>query len=965
MRDCWYPVSLLLPLLLLACSAAGPSAPQTELDPAATAVPQVWQPADDLQVFLPGYYELAWQPSGEVATSWLPTRGLQQTDDLYDLSVAPFFTKQMLQAVRVDRQPQEVRVSFRVTHPFAAPTSLDAPPSGRNRADLGIAARLLVLLDANPATDGYFAPPNRVIAQTGLISNADGYWAPRGILAPPQPLSATAFPYKLVVDEMLDNRLAHSNGGQVTGNYDPVEGWTRATMGPDLAGWTGYGVLHQGQAAEVTIAFDAVQLQASGYAPVLLAPVALYNDPRGGATGLQKRGNRLPPATPDWTRFAYRMPHGALDVESVRLLATPDPLLASTISATTLHLRVTDWDARATASTATDLSDEPVLSLVQAQEVGLPALEAVIPALGISETLLTCQDDDTLFGGDLATDSGLPSDPLYYTGILTNPGLAGQQVGTVWGMVRAVDVEADQAWNDGWRFALDPGLAPLTSDRPEPITYQAFAVAVESGNLPPVPTLLSTPPTIPNGSSTTVTLGMLTDPENDPVVVSIDWDNDGSFTVVDTLTWSSGYPVPVTWDSTPYTYTWTGTAADNRTIPVRFFDGYNTVTVNLTTQVIRCVPDNFTTSISWTFPGFWPYYTIAASSDIPPADMAALRLPGASGGVLYAGFETGKFDLYRSHLPTPGPGINEQVTNFTGFGSKAGAQVEIDSTNRVLFSMRGAGESRLGPPSALYPAGSGVEANIYWFDYVAGSPATTYNVISTGGNRVLAMTLDGDDNVYYIDTNHHLHRLVKTSSPTPYAEDTTAPYPIDLTSASYSGGITVAGATPAERRKIHDFILDWRSGAFFILAQSEETPTALVKNGYVYRINCDGGFPATVAGNPNPLPLWLTDSNVQDRKADITIDQLDANGATLAGDAGSSQILVSGYIQVVAGAPEMHFLDTNLSVLAERHVDYNGAAPVAINTSNMISSGFIYWWLSYVDYTDTIGIRSTPIPGWQ
>lgn len=912
-----------------------------------------------------GLFECRIDAAGAVAIEFVEARSAQQTDDLYDLSVDGFFNRQTLRATGVERGLDTVEVTLRVTHPFAAPTDLTASPSSRNRADLGIAARLLVMLDADPVTQTYFAVPDQVVANTGLLMNADGYWAPKDILALPQPLEATVFPYKLVVDEALDNRVGVSNGGSVTGNYDPTLGWTRSAMGSNRDGWTGYGVLHQGQSADLTLAFDIAALTALGSTPILLAPVAQYNDPRGGGSGFEKRGNRLPPATPDWTKFAYRMPHGALDVESVRLLATPDPLPSNTIAGTTLHLHIVDWDARATASVESNLSDEPTLSLVAAQEVGIPTVEAVLPSLGIGATALACVDDDTPFG-DPALDLGDPGDPLYFTGLLTNPGVGSQPVGTTWGLIRVTDVEANQSWNDGWRVALAPNLAPLAANIPEPITYQQFAVEVVPGNLPPVPSGLTTPPLIPDGTSTTVTLAGLTDPENDSIQVSIDWDDDGTYTAVGTLPYSGGYPVPVTWDSLPYTYTYTGTAADNRTIPVRLFDGVNTVDVDLFATVVRCSPDTYTTGSNWTLPGSWPYYTIASSSDVPPADLATLRVPaGAGGGVIYAGFDSGKFDLFRSHLPTPGPGINERVSNFTGLGGKAGAQVEVDSTNRILFSLRSGGESRLGPPSALYPAGTGVESTIYYCEYTAGVPATSYSSISTGANRVLAVALDGEDNVYYIDTTHRLHRLVKASSPTPYAEDTTGGFPLDLTGASYGGGITPTGATPATRQKIHDFIIDWRSGAFFILAQSEETPTVAVKNGYLYRVNCDGSFPATIGGNANPRKIWLTDSSIQDRKADITIDQVDSTGAALTGTAASSQILVSAYIQVVAGAPELQFLDTNLSPLAQYEIPFNGQSPVAYNTDNMLSSGFIYWFTGYVDYIDTIGCRSTPISGWQ
>ncbi|MEO7994596.1 MAG: hypothetical protein ABI743_09370, partial [bacterium] len=915
-------------------------------------------------------YELAIAGDGSTASLTSATlRKSQANDDVYDLSVAAYFSNSDLRLASVEHQGGQLQLIFAVAHPFAAPVDPTGAPSSSNRADLGIALSLVFLLDADAGVDTYFAPPETIIANTGLVTNADGLMKPAGLIVAPPSLTATVFPYRNAIDEVADNRVGISNGGSLHGNFDPINGWTRSALGPDHDGWTGYGILHQGQRALVTLTLDEAVLAAEGPVTIPVVPIAKYNDPRGGNTSAQKRGNRLPPEPADTQRFAYRMPHGAADVSTVAFAGESGGLAANLISATTIRAQVTDWDARAIETTAPDLRDEVAPDLVAIGESGLPVLEAVIPSLGITETALTITDDDTVIGGDLTPESGEPNDPLFASASLTNLVQTGQTPGTYWGMIRARDVEDLSAINTSWRFPLDPDLAPLASNLPRPVTYQAFPVTVINGNQPPVPLGLTTPPFVFDGTTTSLTLSGLSDPEFDPITVEADWDNDGSWTLVDTLTWSgSSYGTPITWTS-PISYNYTLPAPDVRGLPVRFSDGTNMVVwaPELSFEVLLCVEDSFTSTAAWAGAGFWnPYYTIAASATVPQADVATLRLPGNTGGVIYCAYTSGKYDFYRSFLTVPSPGDNIPITNFTGPNPKAAAQVEVDSTNRVLFTLRTTSDGYFGPPSQLYPAGTGVEQGVYFFDYNVSTPATSHTMIPTGSARIVALALDEEDNVYYIDTNHLLHKLRKNDTPQ-YKEVTTGGFPLDLQQPSYGGGITLSGATPDRVQRIHDFVIDWRSGAYFVLAESQEANqvSPFVGNGYVYRVECDGSFDPVVAGNANPRRLMLTDVSNHSRKADITIDQLDANGAALA-TAGSSQIVVSGYVFTIAGTPDLTILDSNLAIVGSRDTDPWSATPLALNTTNVISAGFTLTFMgNYIPYNNTIAYRINPFPGWQ
>ncbi|MCG3151581.1 MAG: hypothetical protein GEEBNDBF_00857 [bacterium] len=479
-------------------------------------------------------YTVTVDPSTLTATSALKaTRAGQANDDLYLLSIDSFLNAKSFQVTGVSATGTTIDVEYVVKHPFPAPNNITGTPNGStNRADLGISGMALFLVDVPTAT-GHTYFTDRVLNHD-LVANADAYFSPGGLLTTSG--TANTFPYRQLVDELADARLGVSNGGDVTGNFGS-DGWTRSEFGPANDGWTGYGVLHQGQAAANTVSFNKGAI--GGGFSLDVAMIAVYNDPRGGATPAQKKANRLPPASPDASLFAYRMPHGALDVHRVRLESQDGLFYADTISAVDFSFYVEDWDARATETTEADLATDPSFTNVAQGESGVPTLDICIPGIlgdaTVTAPIGTVIDDDTSSGGDPGEDSGRPGDAIFMTGLVTKPAGSGQVPNNYVGVVRAADAAS------GLLIGLDENLAPLAVT-PASVTYQAFTVPLFAFNAPPSATVaLTSGATLLSGTQAGVSITGIADADSDPLDISVDWgDGLGFVTVVSGL--NSPYP---------------------------------------------------------------------------------------------------------------------------------------------------------------------------------------------------------------------------------------------------------------------------------------------------------------------------------------------------------------------------------------------------------------------------------------
>jgi len=477
----------LLPPSLTACFVLGclvtSACAKSELISAIPARPATSSGMVDTQA-LAGLWRLAIDPATlDVQLTSEPIRTASDNDDLYLLSTNRFFTGGVIQITDVRTTATTLDIDYQVTHPIPAPSDPTAPPSAGNRADLGIAGRVAFLVEVPTATGNtYFS--DRVV-NTSLIVNPDHYYAPAGLLAELH-LPANTFPCQTLVDELDGgSRKGIDNGGSPSGNFG-ADGWTRAEFGASNDGWTGYGVLHQGQTSARSVSIDLAALSAIGTLDLNVALLVRYNDPRGGADSDEKRANRLPPATPEYTRFAYRMPHGALDGAPIAFTSESGTFEADLASSSTLGFTVIDWDARASETSKANLFDDGDVTTVAVGESGAPALAVCIPGvLGDGAVVdlwdaATLTDDDTAIGGDPAIDSGLPGDALYYSKLVTKSAATGQTGGTYTGMVRITDPEA--ALVAPLALPLDPAtLAPLTLELPESVTYQAFTVVQQPG----------------------------------------------------------------------------------------------------------------------------------------------------------------------------------------------------------------------------------------------------------------------------------------------------------------------------------------------------------------------------------------------------------------------------------------------------------------------------------------------------
>lgn len=402
----------------------------------------------------------------------LPDRTGSAQGFVFDLDIANFLRPADLKVATVERLLNgNLEVKIRHRHPFPAvvPTS---PAVGTNRADLSYTGRLLVLADET--NDTYFS--GAVTVDPNFLANADGF-AEVGNLLATTGLTNNAFPYKLLVDEALNNRVGVSNLGIMTGSYNPVAGgWQRSNLGPSNTGWTGYDYLHGGQVTDVTLQISASRL--SGSVSVPLAVLIKYVDPKGVGTG----SKRIPPATPDVTFFAYRLPHSALDVSRVSGLNTA--LINDTAgSMATIQFDVRDWDAQAGVASDTDLSDESNVGLVLPSTTGFPTVELSIPAFaGAPINILPS-----------AGATGLPGDEIPYLANITNS-LGTAAPGDIYGLLRATDKEDGVLAATNIHYGVD--AISLVADPARALrvrTYQAVKFIVQGNGVPP--TIISvTPP---------------------------------------------------------------------------------------------------------------------------------------------------------------------------------------------------------------------------------------------------------------------------------------------------------------------------------------------------------------------------------------------------------------------------------------------------------------------------------------
>lgn len=350
-------------LLLAGCSgSAAPTAPVA--DNAGADFPMPVQVSHGVTTFNPGIQTLHIDAVNLTATVTPKHRYGAFQGDLFYLNINQFAQGFPVEVSSVTINGDlDLELGLDVAHPFPAPTQLTSA-SAANRADLGVAGRIVLLLGVDTTTKGgtpadpdfvgdysFTFDTQTVNLQTGLLLNPAGFYAPAGMVAPADlPAgNATHFPFLQLVDEMFDggsgvvgSRVGISNNANSRGNYDPnAGGWQNGNMGATFDQWTGFGVLHQGQTSRQTAIFDLDAI--TGTLSLDFAVIASYTDPRGGGSAAVLRSNRIPKNDPG--EFAYYMPHGAVDIE--RITPADIPGFTSSTTGVLQNVEIIDQDTQA------------------------------------------------------------------------------------------------------------------------------------------------------------------------------------------------------------------------------------------------------------------------------------------------------------------------------------------------------------------------------------------------------------------------------------------------------------------------------------------------------------------------------------------------------------------------------------------------------------------------------------------
>ncbi|MEO7994290.1 MAG: hypothetical protein ABI743_07815, partial [bacterium] len=512
---------------------------------------------------------------------------------------------------------------------------------------------------------------------------------------------------------------------------------------------------------------------------------------------------------------------------------------------------------------------------------------------------------------------------------------------------------------------------------PAPVTYCAFQVDLVAANDPPTATVTGPAGQVTSGVGVlTLVVNPYNDPDSNPITFQFDWNNDGDY--ADTGEGAlvlDGTP-PDSFNS-PIFYTNPGVTPESRSVPFKYTDGIIptpiTGTVGFTVSV-PCPGLTYAgTNVSGTpfFTGnyYWSGFGGTAGWPMDSATWPTTAAPSTAFGSFVTqidctGIPGNPKDLVfmRQNLNWTGANPAGATSNFimTNYGAAENRrihQIEVDRTGRVVFAFANpaypATSQRI--PTNIYDPAQGTEAKFQWFDYTGVQVAPgSITTVSTGTGRIVALALDGNNDVYVIDHTHHLRKFTRASG---YTEVNSAPFPMNLVPIIGADGGVAAGDA---NRKVIDFVVNFRNKNFFILTQSR----GAAPNARLTRIECDGTVPATVAGNPNPALFTLNTDTAQAYAADMTIDQLDTTGAILATQ-GEAQIVMGNGLNVTNGAAtggpaEFRYWNTNM-------VNYlNGSALNAngdVGTITYALNNYVF--TQYQFGTQWMLMNPQPLTGWQ
>jgi len=415
-------------------SPATPAAAPPAIAPAAIADALQLQSGDQVLV---GQYDITIDRGSLQATVEQVTSRTGQAQPpqalTYDLDIDRFLNKNGFRMQGLETNVDgDLKLTFTHAHPFPAP-NFAAAITAANRADLGYTGRVVIY--ANSTTERFFS--DTVMLDPDFVLDPDGYLNPGDLLAGPIG-GNNVFPYVLLADESLDNRINVSNLGTMTGSYVPGQaGWSRSNAGFDGTGWTGFDFIHGGQTVQNSFVLSKEALGVNQLSNFRVGILIKYTDPRG----IGGRTLRFPPEPPVATDFAYRLPFAALDGSVITV--QPDfRISAEPATPTSLTVGVRDWDAAASEAPTSNLSGEANVSLVPPGSAGVGTLRVDIPTLFSFPIEITT-----------ATGSGVPGDTVRYMGNL-QPDIFPDS-GPTLGLVEIIDKE-ETTDDFGYHYGVDP-----------------------------------------------------------------------------------------------------------------------------------------------------------------------------------------------------------------------------------------------------------------------------------------------------------------------------------------------------------------------------------------------------------------------------------------------------------------------------------------------------------------------------